>query len=198
MRMNRRRIAFWTALAAGLLALGLLGAAGASARDGHGNDNGAQATQTRGHDQDEEPTRQKDDSGQHAADDRAQDGRPLLRSTLAPSLPTDPTIAGVAPGGLPWQLERGSVLLQSNGRIRVSIKGLVIPATDTTGPVQTITASLACAGASTTQTAPVPLSAAGDATIETTIALPSTCLAPVVFVNPNGIAAAYIALTGWR
>jgi hypothetical protein len=198
MRKSRRRIAFWAALAAGLLVLGLVGAVGASARDGHGSDDGAQAAETRGHDQAQEPARQEDRSGQKQVDDDSQDGRPLLRARLAPSVPTDPTIAGLAAGGLPWQLERGSVLLQPNGRIRVTLKGLVIPTSGTTGPVQTVTASLACAGGGLTQTAAVAISTAGDATIDTTIALPATCLAPVVLVNPNGLAGLYIAVTGWR
>lgn len=201
MRKSRTRIVVWTALAAALLVLGLVGAVGASAHDGNGSDDGAQATETRGHDQEQEPARQEDRSAQtttDARDDNGQDGRPLLRSTLAPSMPTDPTIAGVAPGGLPWQIERGSVLLQSKGRLRLSVKGLVIPASGTTGPVQTVTASLACADGSTSQTDSVPISTAGDATIDTTITLPSTCLAPIVLVNPNGIAGLYIAVTGRR
>jgi hypothetical protein len=198
MRRSRRGIVVWTALAAALVVLGLVGAVGASAHEGKGSSDGAQATETRGHDQEQEPARQEDRSVQVAADDNGQDGQPLLRSTLAPSMPADPAIAGVAPGGLPWQIERGSVLLQSDGRIRLSVKGLVIPASGTTGPVQTVTASLACADGSKVQTTSVPISSAGDATIDTTITLPSTCLAPVVLVNPNGIAGVYIAVTGWR
>src|SRR5436305_15054829 len=43
-------------------------------------------------------------------------GRTLLRSTLAPSLPGDPTFHGVNPGGAPWVLQRGEVRLKRNGQ----------------------------------------------------------------------------------
>ena len=51
--------------------------------------------------------------------------------------------------------------------------------------------------ADTTQ--PVPISTAGNAGIkDRSFSVPSTRLAPVILVHPNGIATAYIALDGWR
>jgi hypothetical protein len=48
-------------------------------------------------------------------------------------------------------------------------------------------------------TGQVPISRDGDARIrDDSFNAPSTCLSPVILVNPNGIAAAYIAVTGWR
>jgi hypothetical protein len=45
----------------------------------------------------------------------------------------------------------------------------------------------------------VPISPTGDARIhDTSFSRPSTCLAPVVLVHPNGLATIYIALDGWR
>ena len=127
-----------------------------------------------------------------------------LRSTLAPSVPApnDPQLHGVNPGGVPWQLTRGSVDLHSDGKLKVDIRGLVIPGTGNPGPVTTVSASLFC-GADTEHTAAakttsVPLSSKGDAKINQRITLPAECLAPVVLVNPNGNAAAYIAVTGWK
>jgi hypothetical protein len=129
-------------------------------------------------------------------------GEKALRSTLAPSVPTDPTFHGVAPGGLPWVLSRGDVRLEDGGRLDLEVDGLIIPQLGTPGPVHSISASLYC-GADSNATAAattgqVPLSAAGDARISETVSLPATCLAPIVLVHPNGIASLYIALTGWR
>jgi len=138
-----------------------------------------------------------------SSDDDGEDA--ILSSTLAPSQPTDPAIDGVNPGGVPWVLKRGSVQLQANGGIRVSIRGLVIPIAHgtfpagTALPVTTVSASLYCApGAAAATTMTVPLTSTGDATIVDTITLPATCLAPVVLVHPNGGGTAYIAATGWR
>ena len=48
-------------------------------------------------------------------------------------------------------------------------------------------------------TGQVPISRNGDARIrDDSFAVPSTCLSPVILVNPNGITTLYIALDGWR
>jgi hypothetical protein len=130
---------------------------------------------------------------------------PLLKETLAPSLPTDPPFHGVAAGGAPWVLKEGSVKL-SGHRLELRVKGLVIPVAPgngTPGPVTTISASLYCGADTDTMaaetTGQVPISRDGDARIrDDSFDVPSTCLSPVILVNPNGIAAAYIAVTGWR
>jgi hypothetical protein len=45
----------------------------------------------------------------------------------------------------------------------------------------------------------VPISRDGDARIrDNSFDVPSTCLSPVILVNPNGLAGAYIAVDGWR
>jgi hypothetical protein len=132
---------------------------------------------------------------------------PLLRAALAPSqsAPPDPMFHGVSPGGAPWVLQRGNVRLKRDGQFDLRVQGLVIPSPqgdNTPGPVTTINASLYCgADANTTAAATtqsVPISRTGDARIQTTLTVPSTCLAPVVLVHPNGIMGAYIALDGTR
>jgi hypothetical protein len=132
-------------------------------------------------------------------------GNTLLRSTLAPSVPGDPTFHGVNPGGAPWVLQRGEVRLKRNGQFRLRLRGLVIPnppGDNTPGPVTTVNASLYCGADSDTTAAAttdtVPISRQGDANINTTISVPATCLAPLILVHPNGIAGAYISLEGWR
>jgi hypothetical protein len=132
-------------------------------------------------------------------------GNTLLRSTLAPSVPGDPTFHDVNPGGAPWVLQRGEVRLKRNGQFRLRLQGLVIPnppGDNTPGPVTTVNASLYCGADSDTTAAAttdtVPISRQGDANINTTISVPATCLAPLILVHPNGIAGAYISLEGWR
>ncbi|MGB8878297.1 MAG: hypothetical protein WCD11_18375 [Solirubrobacteraceae bacterium] len=134
---------------------------------------------------------------------RPRHGVTLIDESLAPSQTTDPTFHGVNPGGAPWVLKSGRVRLTSDGRLDLEVRGLVIPTTGTASPVTTITASLYCGAdadampADTTQ--PVPISSTGDARIkDRSFSVPSTCLAPVILVHPNGSPTAYIALDGWR
>jgi hypothetical protein len=133
-------------------------------------------------------------------------GGELLSATLAPSVPEDPTFHGVAPGGAPWVLKEGSVSLSTH-RLDLRVKGLVIPVAPgngTPGPVTTISASLFCGADMTETTAAattgqVPISRRGDARIrDNSFDVPATCLAPVILVNPNGLANLYIAVDGWK
>jgi hypothetical protein len=133
-------------------------------------------------------------------------GKPFVKESLAPSQLGDPRFHGVSPGAAPWVLQKGEVRLKSDGKLNLRVKGLVIPnppGDGTPGPVSTISASLYCgadadtAAADTTQQ--VPLSRKGDARIhDTSFSVPSTCLAPVILVHPNGDITHYIAVDGWR
>jgi hypothetical protein len=130
-------------------------------------------------------------------------GAPLIDESLAPSMPGDPVFHGVSPGGAPWVLTRGDVLLKRDGKFDLRVKGLVIPAMGTPGPVTTISASLYCGPDSNTTaadtTGQVAISPKGDARIrDRSFSVPSTCLAPVILVHPNGVTNIYIALDGWR
>lgn len=180
---KRTRITFWLTLAAAALALALVGAVGASAHDGHGGGDG----NDNGNDND--------------------NARVLLRASLAPSHPDDPAIHGVAAGGVPWVLDRGTARIGADGHVQVKLKGLVIPIAhgtlpaNTARPVTVVSASLYCApdsAAAAATTKSVPISEDGDATIDDRVSLPSTCLAPIVLVHPNDSAGAYISATGWR
>lgn len=133
-------------------------------------------------------------------------GIPVIHESLAPSHKADPMFHGVSPGLVPWVLKRGDVRLKRDGKLDLSVKGLVIPIapfTGTPGPVTTISASLYCgADKSTTAadtTQQVPISRSGDARIrDKSFSVPATCLAPVILVHPNGMPTTYIALDGWR
>ncbi len=120
----------------------------------------------------------------------------LLRAPIQGSLTTDPQgFFGSNPGGAPWQITSGEAKVQSDGTLKVSIVGLIIPGRGT-GPVTTISASVACNNVKAATTAPVPLSTAGNAEIKATLNLPARCLGPAVLIHPNGNAATYIAMTG--
>ncbi len=86
-------------------------------------------------------------------------GVALINESLAPSQPTDPTLHGVTAGGAPWVLKNGDIELNSGGKLDLRVKGLVIPALGTPGPVTTISASLYChadtTAADTTQQVPI-------------------------------------------
>ena len=153
-----------------------------------------------------------DDGGRKGDDHQGKNGQgedaaKIFSAALVGSQLEDPAIHGVTRGGAPWVIDRGRVQLAANGRIKIQIRGLVIPIAhgtfpaNTARPVTTVSASLYCApddaGAAAT-TGSVPISADGDARIQETLTLPSTCLAPTVLIHPNGGATAYIALPGWR
>ena len=74
-------------------------------------------------------------------------GRPLIKESLAPSQPSDPSFHGVSPGMAPWVLQRGEVRVKGDGKVALRVKGLVIPSPPgdgTPGPVITVSASLYC------------------------------------------------------
>jgi len=129
-------------------------------------------------------------------------GEKQLRASLAPSVPTDPAFHGVTPGGVPWVLTRGEVRIKEDGQFDLEVGGLIIPARGNADGVTTISASLFCGADANTvpavTTGRVPLSPEGDARISERVALPATCLAPIVLVHPNGATARWIAVTGWK
>jgi len=142
-----------------------------------------------------------DDNGQgNQGNHGRHNGQTLLNSTLAPTVLSDLPIHGVTRGGAPWVLNRGQVRLRHDGRIRLNVRGLIIPTLGNAGPVTSISASLYCGADATgavATTASAPLSQQGNGTIRDRITLPAKCLAPIILVHPNGIDAAYIAATGF-
>jgi hypothetical protein len=128
--------------------------------------------------------------------------RMVLSSAMAPSAPTDPSLLGVAAGGVPWVLRAGETKLHDGGRLVVRIRGLLIPSgqfAGTTGPVKGVSVSLYC-GASSTPVGTsdtVPLSRSGNARITTMLSLPAKCQIPAVLIHPNGALGAYIATSGF-
>ncbi len=122
----------------------------------------------------------------------------MLRASLAPSLPTYPTIFGVKPGGAPWALQSGHVRLGQAGALEVNVNGLVLTTTGV-NPVPGLAASVFCDGTLAATTASVPFSTTCNAHIQATVSLPNPCLAPAVLLNPAApsvVTSVYIAFDG--
>ncbi len=141
------------------------------------------------------------------------DGRKVVEArVLAPV--TEPytgaanSIRGVPGGGLPWQLDSGSADLRAGGQLHVEVEGLVlaqrapVPANlQGTNPFPQFKAIVSCLttvdGAATTanvSTEPFDVTPTGDGELDTSVALPSPCFAPIVFVTAP--AGAWFAVTG--
>ena len=124
---------------------------------------------------------------------------------VSPLIGSNPnmTIGGVTSGGAAWKVRKGQATLEDNGRLEVEVLGLLLVATNTTGPVVDVAASLVCGGSggsvAATSTA-AGLSAAGNAEIRDDLTLPATCPAPVVLIrifNRTTLQpGAFIALSG--
>lgn len=132
----------------------------------------------------------------------------VLAPVTEPYIGATNSIRGIAGGGLPWQLESGDADLRAGGRLHVDVEGLVlaqrapVPANlQGTNPFAQFKAIVSCltttGGSATTaniSTAPFDVTSTGDGELDTTVALPSPCFAPIVFVTaPTG---AWFAVTG--
>jgi hypothetical protein len=143
------------------------------------------------------------DRGKRSDDDHGHARHELLRTGVAPSLPTDPALHGVPAAGAPWVIDEGSIRLSGDGRLRIRVEGFVIPTAPQNGtnPLSTLSASLFCGADSTpaaATTTAVPFSPAGDARIDQQLVLPAVCLAPIVLLHPSGNTARYIGVSGFR
>lgn len=102
---------------------------------------------------------------------------------------------GVNAGGLPWTLTSAHGELKASGKLEVEVVGLVFAAGPNTGAntVASFRATVSCIRSDGTvqniQTDPFPATTGaataggGNARIETTVALPQPCFAPIVFVT---------------
>ena len=141
------------------------------------------------------------------------DGRKVLDAKVLgpvsePYTGTANPIRGVSGGGLPWEIGDANATLRADGRLHVDVESLVLarrapvpPALQGTNPIPQFKAIVSCltteSGAATTSnvsTDPVPASSTGDAEIDTSVALPSPCFAPIVFVTSPG--GAWFAVSG--
>ena len=129
----------------------------------------------------------------------------VFSTTLAPDLgpSVEPTIAGIAPGGLPWVLESGHATLSKDGRLKASVDGLLFgpgaPANlvGTTGPITQVFASLVCANGQVISTNAVAFSKEGDAHIDQHISLPAQCVGPIVLIRASLGNGPWLAASGF-
>ena len=140
-----------------------------------------------------------------ADDDR--DGK-LVRSDMVACLHDGTVIGGVNQCGRIWTLAKGEASLSANGRLKVTVKGLVLNDASTgtfngtPDGVTGLVAAVICGGSGGTiaaQTAGVPLSQASDAKISASIALPARCVDPVIVVQEifDGAVGGWFAATGF-
>jgi hypothetical protein len=109
-------------------------------------------------------------------------------------------IRGVNGGGIPWNIAEGKVVLAADGSLEVKVEGLVL-ATTGANPIPNFRAIVSCqtiedgaAAVRNVSTDPFPANTTGDSKIAATVALPSPCFAPIVFVtSPTG---SWFAATG--
>lgn len=121
----------------------------------------------------------------------ATDGGRVLSASITPDLgpAVEPTIAGIAPGGLPWVLTSGHVNISTGGLLEASVEGLLFgpgaPANlvGTRGPITQVSATLVCANGPTVSTDPVEFSTEGNAHIHQKITLPAHCVGPIVLIR---------------
>ena len=127
----------------------------------------------------------------------------VFLSPVVGSIP-NAVIAGVPSGGAPWVVRRGIAVLTDEGRLRVDIRGLVLPSVNNTaGPITGVAASVVCANLVVATSNTASLSTDGDADIHAKLAVPSPCLGAVVLVRvaavngaPLQTPSAFIAATG--
>jgi hypothetical protein len=113
-------------------------------------------------------------------------------------------IRHVPAGAVPWTLRRGSTFVNAAGQFSLTVRGLLITGTNTsldgtTGPVTSVIPTLTCRGMPPTlvTTPAIPLSPEGDARVHGRVALPPTCLAPIVLVRANLGDDPWIATSGF-
>jgi hypothetical protein len=108
---------------------------------------------------------------------------------------TTAPIRGVNGGGLPWTIGASSVELKASGKVEVAFDNLVFAAgpnlgKNTVASMKVVVSCLTETGAVVNVSTPAfPVSVAtatdvgGDGMIEAKVALPATCIAPIVFVT---------------
>jgi hypothetical protein len=119
---------------------------------------------------------------------------------------TQRPIRGVNGGGLPWAIGSSFGELKADGKLEISVQGLVFAAgpnigSNTVGSFRAIVSCLAADGSTVNVTTdPFPAttgpaaSGGGNAEIEAWLSLPQPCIAPIIFVTSPG--GSWFATTG--
>ena len=116
----------------------------------------------------------------------------LLENTALEGVPSGrPVVRGVTGAGLPWVVADGTnAKLSVDGELKVVVHGLLFapgtPLAGTRGGIEQVKATVVCADGSLVDSAAVPLSLEGDASVRETVALPAGCSDPIVMVRSLG------------
>jgi hypothetical protein len=110
-------------------------------------------------------------------------------SFFSPIVGSNPmiTIAGVGSGGAPWVVRHGVGILTDDGRLRVEVRGLILPSTGNTGPVTQVAASVVCSDAVAATSKSVDISTDGNFQIRDRLSLPSPCFGAIILVRVTAI-----------
>ena len=133
----------------------------------------------------------------------------VLTPVVEPYTGAANSIRSVPGGGLPWELDSGSADLRAGGQRHVEVEGrglarrAPVPANlQGTMPFTQLRAIVSClttpdgvtATTDNVSTGLFDVTPTGDGELDTSVALPSPCFAPIVFVTaPTG---AWFAITG--
>jgi len=101
---------------------------------------------------------------------------------------------GITGGGVPWSINAGRAVVTEDGRLSVTVQGLVVTSSGV-NPITTGRAAVVCAGVVVAMSDVVDFSPTGNAQVNTTVSLPSPCLdLAVLFLN--GAGTRWFAVTG--
>jgi hypothetical protein len=122
-----------------------------------------------------------------------------LVGVSGPYVGTTNPIRGINGGGAPWRIAAGKAVLEADGGLNVKVEGLVL--LNGTNPVGNFRAVVSCqtivdgaAATANVSTGLFPATTTGDSKIEASVAMPSPCFAPIVFVTSPG--GSWFAVTG--
>ena len=116
----------------------------------------------------------------------------LLENTALEGVPSGrPVVRGVTGAGAPWVVADGTMAKVSvDGELKVVVHGLLFapgtPLAGTRGGIEQVKATVVCADGSLVDSAAVPLSLEGNASVRETVALPAGCTDPIVMVRSLG------------
>ncbi len=112
-------------------------------------------------------------------------------------------LRGLSGARAPWAIQRVNGQLNANGRLEVTVRGLIVPQPFLgRNPVPFFRGVVSCrsvdqagnAVIANVQTDLFPATSTGDADIEQFLTLPSPCVAPIVFITTPGLS--WLAVTG--
>lgn len=129
---------------------------------------------------------------------------PVIKAGLR-ACPTGTAIGDVGSCGKIWKIGSGEAMLQSDGKLMVQVKGLVLNDASTgefngtADGVTHVVGTVLCNGKIAAQTEWAPLSKDGKASINAKLQLPASCIAPTLVVREvwEGKVGGWLAAAGY-